>query len=877
MTDDELYDRHVQSWQRFADLSEQYTVKHPGRPTLEPLAHHIDSFGFSKLYLEDQPGNARNCNDDWEGLPLSHCNLKPQQGLTATKKPANLTCICGSGYPMFRNGSTYLNGTDKVCIFNLRLAQTFLKTSMEGRQIICPIQIRLNDTFFFDKKIKNKTLPPHLDLDDCLCVSAKQINNYIDSQGFVQQSIKDLHFNPEQLRHRAKICIQVLAKMINIQPSSIFAVTMKTQMPGVDFVRVDDPDVAYNWRFAAKLIDEQDVKASNAKRRDKRIDGELIEYIEDERDKLTGTRKGAVKLKPSSWIVFGLTSFLKREVQDDEFESSDEDSSFIANVKLMMKRKAIPNYDRQNNPEMFIHSRGFGILLSDAQLQVFRKNVAHELVNDCKNKDSDKFWKINGAIQIKPSDIKVDDGAQGLRPPHASKNWPCCYHTVYNKEQTEIIQSQAYDECITKKFKQEKELCAKLCHITTEVRKQPIPDDLLPRKCRCPYPTGVHLNEEGVDSKDIWMLTARCNEVVEISDGTGESIEWCKRLIKHPKFGFMFQSSLANLYVDSGFSEGLRPSRKAGLGVPGILLSGDFDDKNCLVNQRCQHNPPYHLLNAIECNITFNASLQESVWSNDSTSENDWLALKAEELLNDPKYKKMLKKIDPASPAKYRLQVNKSLEQYVDEKFGEKIDDDYHYLKQLKKYLRVVTMFDINTCENYHFIKDENDLQYSRFHKKDHLFPKIDIKVFVHEKDNGKLNGMVVALGPVPGNKSNGGTHCGGFFCPHRNSIDPFGSFHEYTKESNIGPCVVIKYDEIKRIFIYSVCCGHPDCVDRNHNKTRQPLSVEFCEFDSKWLSELFGIEQRSNQLQSKRQPEFRDFREQLRNESLNVKKKAKK
>ena len=48
--DDEIYDRHVRSWQKFAELSEEYTTHYStegkNRPTLDPLKYDVDTFGF---------------------------------------------------------------------------------------------------------------------------------------------------------------------------------------------------------------------------------------------------------------------------------------------------------------------------------------------------------------------------------------------------------------------------------------------------------------------------------------------------------------------------------------------------------------------------------------------------------------------------------------------------------------------------------------------------------------------------------------------------------------------------------------------------------------------------------------------------------------
>ncbi len=853
--DDEIYERHVRSWHKFVQLSEEYTACNStdgkNRPTLDPFKYDVDTFGFLQDPLEDKAFNARQQSDDWEGLPLSHQSIKPEKSIlkggTRDSKAGNVTSICGAGYKLFRQGSNFLDTTNKICVFNLRLAQTFKETTENGSQMICPVQLSLAYAWQ-GTKIRNMLLPPFLDLDDTLTVDARCVEDHIDSQGFVQQSLQNLHYNEAQIRKRIEICSKVLSEMINIKPSEIFAVVSKSKIPGVDFVRVRDDNVEYKWRFAPKF--DSDSHHENPK----------------------------TKIKVSSWLVFGLKCFLEREVRDDEFNDNCwDESSFFKNIRLMMKKQD-PSRRAGDTPK--IHARGFGILMCHDKLKLFNKKVSAALQEDvAENPD---FWLINHTIKVITTHIKVDFDAKGMRLPHASKSFPCCYHELYSGIQQDVVKSISHSNCITKRFKN-KNLCNSICCSRQD-------------KNVCPFPTGIHINENGIDPRDTWLLTARCNTVVEVSDGSGESINWCKRLLKHPDFGFMYESSLMCLYVDRKFSvmddEGEKfTCQNMAFAVPGIRLCApnrvqimhpDEEPKNVFkdVSQTYFQSKTQRLPSTLQVYDCDEFMLSEKVVhdqiaflrSQKETSDDDgqanaifWHNRPAEDFFKDRKYKKMLTKIDPLSPIKNRLRVNKTLKTYLDEKFPNS-DIDFYEKKIRTALSRVVPILHAESCEMYSL--DRDFFSPEKKHQADKTFPNINIKTFVHEKDNGKLNGLVVALGPVD-------VH--GFFCPYFKSCDLVKSFHKHDENDTkdmIGPCVVIKYDDTKPKFLYSINCGHRDCILKNCGKAQQPLTAEFCSLNSDWLQELFGLKSIGlSAPQSKRGSEYKNFKETLEKRSKRIKK----
>ncbi len=863
--DDEIYDRHVRSWQKFAELSEEYTTHYStegkNRPTLDPLKYDVDTFGFLQDPLEDKALNARQQSDDWDGLPLSHQSIKMEKcvlkGGGKDSKGGNVTCICGAGYKLFRQGSNFLDTTTKICIFNLRLAQTFRETTQNGSQMICPVQISL--AYAWERtRIRNMLLPPFLDLDDTLTVDARCVEEHIDADGFVQQSLQNLHYSEEQIRRRITICTQVLSDMINIKPSEIFAVVSKSKIPGVEFVRVRDDDVKYKWRFAPK-------------------------FDNDSHHEIPKTQ-----IKVSSWLVFGLKCFLEREVRDDEFnykpilstieKMKEYEFSFFKNIKMMMKKQD-PVRDVGNQK---IHARGFGIFMCHEKLKLFNKKVSAALQRDVR--ENPDFWLLNNTIKIITTNIKVDFDAKGMRLPHASKSFPCCYHELYSGIQQDVIKSISHSNCITKRFKN-KNLCNSICCSRQE-------------KSKCPFPTGIHINENGIDPRDSWLLTARCNTVVEVSDGDGKSIDWCKRLLKHPDFGFMYESSLMCLYVDRAFSVLDEENQKFNFNepVPGIRLCAlnrvqimhpaepEFAGVGCTnVQQTYQNGRKGRLpekLQVYDCDElqlsqkvvherhNFLTSEKETLDDDDGEQENAifWDNWSAEDFFKDKKYKKMLTKIDPLSPPKSRLRVNKTLKTYLDEKFPNS-DIDFYEKKIRTALCRVVPILHAESCEMYTL--DRDFFCAEKKHETSQTFPNINIKTFVHEKDNGKLNGLAVALGPV---------NVHGFFCPYFKSCDLRKSFHKHDEENTedmIGPCVVIKYDDTKPKFLYSINCGHRECILKNCGKAQQPLTAEFCSLNSDWLQELFGIKGiESSSAQSKRSSsQYQNFKENLQKQLKRIKK----
>jgi len=167
---------------------------------------------------------------------------------------------------------------------------------------------------------------------------------------------------------------------------------------------------------------------------------------------------------------------------------------------------------------------------------------------------------------------------------------------------------------------------------------------------------------------------------------------------------------------------------------------------------------------------------------------------------------KQLQKIDMKSVPKMRVNVNSSLENYLQDQ-----ETTRNYLEIFRKIIKATPGFK-QILPGKSFLKDK-------------MVPFQDsqeIKVFVHKEESKPgLRGIVICLGPyeyAPGRK--------GFYCDNykrtakaRSQADrKDGFFHPYENSKSLGPCMVLKYDEIRKDFHTCYACSHPDCVKDKKN-----------------------------------------------------------
>ena len=325
---DFIYGAHLESWQEFHKALSDEMI---------PLTIFQDEFGLSKQFINDIDSNHMNSFNT--KLSSSQCQGEKMNKLT------NLTSMTGSVYKMFRGGITYLESAEKVSEFFMRLALTFhySRTRNDRKwntwQFIAPIQLQIyNSGVNGCLKIQSKAIPPHIDLDDFMYMPHWKIRSCIDNDGYLKENLETLHFNEDQLRHRAKLCANVLADLLNIRAEDIFVATMKTKIPGIEFVReIDSNQKEYGWRFGPKMANAVDK---------------------------------TVKVKPSTWLLFGLKSVLEIPVKKFVDKSQNRKERADANSYMRIMRKDASYLMERNESEM-IFARGYGILMERPMLQKF--------------------------------------------------------------------------------------------------------------------------------------------------------------------------------------------------------------------------------------------------------------------------------------------------------------------------------------------------------------------------------------------------------------------------------------------------------------------------------------------------------------------------
>jgi len=537
--DQELFERHLKSWRDF-DTAIGY---------LQPLDISIDKYGFSTATLNSKSEN-NSCMAQ-RGEKLDDYQID-ERGRKRKNPLKNLTSLCGCQYKLFDGeqygGSTMLKHAGEVSEFFLRLALTFYKTSLEKRQFIAPMQLRIYDSSSGVNKIRSKAMYPHLDLDHALYVPPEKVLQHVDEDGYILKSIQNLHFTKSQLEHHAKICIFALACVLKISEDEIFCTVMKTPIPGIKFVREELERCPIGWRFAPKV---------------ERRNGENV-----------------TKVKTSAWFFFGLKKTLEIDVVGTNinfFNGSEQivDTQEIHQklcCRMMRKYHTCPGNSHTDPHRAF--QRGFGILLDDKEMSHFRSTVKGKLQESCVDKRDSWAWTI-ADCKLKESNIDVDDGAQGMRPPHASKCWECVYHETYSysgrdgqasqilkkispiTSRLDFTEETSKNMCISiiarnelKKRNPREIMCQNLCNADSKAK-----DDVSnPTKCtKAPYVQGIHITTQGIDDRDLWLLTARCPAVIGIFCVLREcvsSIRWAERLLNTPRYGYMFETSLTNLFVE---------------------------------------------------------------------------------------------------------------------------------------------------------------------------------------------------------------------------------------------------------------------------------------------------------------------------------------
>ena len=532
-----LYDRHLQSWDAFmASLPEP----------LRPLTAEVDKNGFSLAVLNNTMSN----------------NLYDKPVLRSNQKFTNVTSICGSGYLLIGSqrgcrttttAVTMLPTASEVAVFFFRLALLFAETRALGRQFIAPLQLNL--TLTSDDRscsINSKYLFPHTDLDDDVLVSHSVLEKaLIDEDGFVKEdALKALHFSKEQLAHRAMVAAGVVAKMLGIPPGDLFVVVMRSPIPGITFVRsIDHKNAKYGFRFTPKC-----------------------ENISE---------KALVKLKPSYWLVFGLRRFLELTVdkfKDLRTDTPPTDNSKTYNDDLrktatyvnsarMMRRDESDYVENRVEEKNFV--RGYGIVMHTRALQMLRELIAKALREDCR-KGGDS-WRLPHGITVTAERIKVDNGVSGMRPVRASKKFQCAYHELFYP-MSRIRQNPVPGPTDCPCGRMPRGQCSRLC-VTGQLRSETPTAAERTEATKCPFPTGVHVNEtEGIDPKDKWLLTARCNEVILVADGLGHEIPWAMKLLEHETYGPLFEVSLTNLFMPVNIGRRDDPDEYP---APGIVVMPD--------------------------------------------------------------------------------------------------------------------------------------------------------------------------------------------------------------------------------------------------------------------------------------------------------------
>lgn len=506
---DEMYARHVRSWEAFEGILSE---------PLSELTTSLDESGFSKEAL-----NSYSCNK----IPLSSVSM-PRVELPGEKPNnlKNLTSMAGCVYKILDSkGISMLPLSTDVSEFSLRLARTFSNTAARGAQLVAPLQLRLKDSALGSTKLESPVLAPHLDMDDEMFVSEAVARRHVDSEGYILESACEaLHFNADQLGHRAAICAEVLAKRLDMDVSRIFCVVMKSRLPGMEMVRESRGS---SWVFAP-LVEEG----------------------------------GRVRVKTSYWVVFGLREALEMPVETFAGECDDENPD-ARNCARMMRKDASSVVDGPVRLRRF--ARGYGISMTHGELKKFRVECVGRLQADCRSRESSWAWALpHRAGSLPPENIKPDEGAQGMRPPGATKVWRCAYHRMYDPPEApgraHTLAAMFPGGCPARK----------LHGLCSENKKVKTKDSDPTASTRCPFPSGVHMTASGAEERDRWLLTARCNRVVRVAGGDGAKIVWAEKLLQHPNFGALFEASLTNLFVAgevAAFADRIQ--------VPGVYCDGE--------------------------------------------------------------------------------------------------------------------------------------------------------------------------------------------------------------------------------------------------------------------------------------------------------------
>lgn len=483
------------------------------------ISTHTNGDGFSRSCIDTLVENHMGCG----GAP---------------KTFKNLTSLAGGAYRIISNGSTGLRD-DQISEFLMRLALTFQKSRDEGKQFIAPLSLNNECSSVFGTKQKSAVLPPFIDLDETVTVSPETVKACISDDGFiVKERLEKLHYNTEQLAHKAAICCQALCMTLGLESEDLFCSVLKSRVPAVTFVREEsDPEKAdgYGFKFAP---------LENA--------------------------NGDVDVKMSSWLFFGLRRALETPV--DVFAKptsvnithvvasyNDEDATMTkqdkaarycdqVNFARIMRRDSSKSADGEEVAEKQNYARGWGITMSKDFRNTFYDNVRKLLTKDSLNKKSRLSWTVAGTL-VKFDGKAVDAGASASRPPGCSKTAKCAHHRIYTRDSDgkQTIKSTVHaGGCVSKGSNRDdrRTVCS--------VNKKSPPSGFDYEKddptnfTSSIVPSGVHFKPMSgdIDERDKWLITSRTSGVVLIVDGNGKKLEWANNFLKHATFGSLFEAAL---------------------------------------------------------------------------------------------------------------------------------------------------------------------------------------------------------------------------------------------------------------------------------------------------------------------------------------------
>lgn len=507
--DDALYVLHLASFVAF-----KRSLSLP----LTPLSVHTDGDGFSKSCLD--------------GIVENH-----MYGGDAARTFKNLTSLAGGAYRIISNGSTGLRD-DQISEFLMRLALTFQWSRGNGKQLIAPLSLNNECATVFGTKQKSAVLTPFVDFDEVYKFPAETVRSYIDEDGFVSERLEELHFNTEQLEHRAAVCCQALCMTLGLERDRVFCSVLKSRIPGVSFVREESvPDQAggFDYKFAPREDDN-----------------------------------GDVDVKLSSWIYFGLKKALETPVdvfvepasekitrvvesythEDATMTKCDHAARYCdqINHSRMMRRDSSRSADDEEVAEKQNFARGWGITMSKQHRGRFYETLTELLVKDSSNKNSQFAWTVAGTV-LKFDEKAVDNSVSACRPPGCSKTAKCAHHRLYTRDsdgKQKLASTVRAGGCASKGSNRDDRRTICSVHKRSPPSGFNYDTDDPTDYTTTVVPPGIHFEAASgdIDNRDKWLITSRTSRVVVVVDGNGKAIKWANDLLKHADFGPLFEAAL---------------------------------------------------------------------------------------------------------------------------------------------------------------------------------------------------------------------------------------------------------------------------------------------------------------------------------------------